>query len=598
MALIETYRPGSEGEDTFVDIDAPALNFGTAGLLEVGRIGAAEQRAFVKFAVPLKPGWDVINAILRITVADFIPGIDVEVPTVAAHRIGQSWKELTTTWNNQPGVSGSALSSVNVSGAGVFTFGVASAVDAWQAGQNNNGFRFAYPGSGDGNRFRFYSFDATDPDTRPSLQITWAAKAPNAPIVLADGFPANESTVLAWTFSHDDPTAQQTAYQVEILQADDATPMFLVPKTTGSTQQVTVPAGTLDNDVEYQWRVRTWGPEDTVGPFSGYDLFTTSARPVATITAPASGETVETSSYDVTWDYTGTLPQAQYRLRLYEAAGNTLVHDSGIVNSILTSETVSDLRDVTSYTVEVEVWSSAGIFNSPIASRNFVVDTVPPATPTVEFIGDTENGVVRIAITNPAPSVVEVATDHNEVWRQGGSDTDWVRIAADVAPNSEYWDPTVAGGIYYGYRVVAHSVVQTTAQVEGNALMDLYGVWLHEAGKPDTVIHLLYDGALGRSEQWTPEVELLRFAGRTGAVAEFGPQVTAEFVDVRVQLASGTEDRAVLKDYARRRTVLCYRDGQQRKVYGVISTLAIQDQAYGGSADFRVDIVDYTETGV
>lgn len=596
MALIETYRPGPEGEDTSVRSSLPALADGGQAGLTVGRLGSEEARAFMKFDVALKPGWDVVNATLQVEVFDWIDSLDPAVFFVQAHRIGSAWDEDSTTWNDQPGVTGAVLSQLDVTGTGTYTFPIADALDAWNAGSPNNGIRLAYAPGGDARWFSFASSDASNPAIRPVIQVTWAAKAPNAPIVEIEGFPANESAVLSWRFSHDDVNAQQTAYAVEILRVSDQVAVLTQAKTTSSAQSITVPPGTLENGVEYQIRVQTWGPDDVQGPWSDYDLFTTAERPTVTILSPISGEVVDTSSYDVDWDYVGASPQAQFRLRLYETGTNVLAYDSGVMVSVLTIRTIPGLKDAQSYRAELEVWNAAGVGVAAPAVVTFTVDTIPPPVPQVEVSVDSESGVVGLEITNPAPGAGEVATDHNEVWRRifGG---EWVTLGSTAA-NSTFSDPTAAGGVTYEYRVVAHSGVGTEAEATTTATLALYGVWLHEPGDPlQTLVHLPYDGALGRMEQWTPDVQLLRFAGRAAAVADFGPQVSADFVDVSVQLPSGEQDRVLLKELAERRRVICYRDGQNRKVYGVITNLSIRDQKYGGSADFRVDRVDHIETG-
>lgn len=596
MAVIETYRPGPEGADTSVVSNDPATNFGTHDFLYAGRILGDEARCFMRFDIPMKPGWVVVNAIMRLEAEDYEESDDPVVIGMQAHRIGASWNEATMTWNNQPPITGAALSTVNIAGTGTITFNVADALDAWNAGARNNGIRLAYPPGGDANFVTFWSSDNDVSAMRPYLQVTWTAAAPNAPIVAADGFPANETAVLSWRFSHDDPTAVQTAFQIEILE--DGDPVFTQSKTTSSAESITLPANTLTNGVEYQWRVKTWGPEDVVGPWSAFDLFTTAERPTVAITSPIGGGTVTTSAHTVTWTYTGVTPQAQYRLRLYELPANALVQDSGIVNSTGTTYSISGLKDNTNYHLELSVWNSAGISNLVDASLNFSVDTVPPATPVITVAADVEAGAVALNITNPAPGIGQVATDHNEVWRRSVGETTWTRIATGVATNSVFQDVSVGAGVEIEYKVIAMSVVDTVAEAIETVTLTLYGVWLHEPADPmGTLVHLYYDG-LNRDEQWAPEVEMMRFAGRGGAVAEFGPQVAIDQVEATVQVANGTEDRETLRQLARKRVVVCYRDGQNRKVYGVITNLGIRDEKYGGTANFRLETVDYIETGV
>lgn len=591
----ETYQPGPEGQDTTVFSALPASTNGTLDYIEVGRINNEEARAFLKFPAIAKPGYTVSTATLEIYVFSRNDPPDVDIENVQVHRIGASWDEARVTWNDQPAVTGAMLSQANVTSTGTWVFSVAAAVQEWQVGGTNNGFRLAFPPGGDSRSFRARSSDYQgNALQRPRLVVTYVVDAPLAPIIDLVAFPANETQVLSWTFKHGDPNVQQTAYEVEIYRASDAEVFVDTGKVVSGSTQYTLPAATLDQDTEYQWRVRTWGPDDVVGPWSGYDLFITEARPTATITSPTVAQVVETSSYLVDWTYSGSSAQASYRVRLYNNGTNDLVHDSGVVTSVLTQYTVPDLQDNTTYRAEVTVTSENGVSNNPAASVTFSVDTVPPPAPQVVMLGQTEYGRVRLTITNPAAGAGQVATASNTVYRRLVGDTVWTDVGT-VALNSTFDDYTVAGGTSYEYKVVAVSVADTEASTTTTGTVDLYGVWIHEPSDPATTLgHFFYDG-LNRDETYAPEVELMRFAGRAGAVAEFGPQDAVDQVECSVQLASGDTDRDRLRALARRRVVICYRDGQQRKVYGVITNLTIRDEKYGGSATFRVERVDYTE---
>lgn len=598
-----TYQPGSEGHDTSVFSAAPAQISGDLDYIEVGRVSGVEARAFLRFDVPVRPGYDILAATLEIYVYSKNDPASVLVPSVECHRIGTAWEEDRTTWNDQPPVTGAALSSADITAVGRWVFPVGAAVVEWQAGGVNNGFRLAFPPGGDARSFRAYSSDyTTDPDLRPRLVVTYGVKPPNAPIIDQGAFPANESQVLSWRFSHDDPNSPQTAYEVEIYRVSDGVVVLDTTKVASSSTQMTLAAGTLVNGVDYQWRVKTWGFGDGEGPFSGFDLFRTEARPSVAITAPAANTVVTTSSTNVTWTYSsGTAPnftdgsaQARYRVRLYATGTNTLAYDSGEVVGSNTSHTVPDLQDVTSYRVEVTTTSQNGVNNNPPAQVNFSVDTVPPPTPQVAALGDTEGGRVLLTITNPGAGTGEVATASNRIYRRLTGTTIWTLVGT-VGVNGTFSDYTIGGGVSVDYRVEAVSTANTTASVTTTVVLTLYGVWLHEPSNPaGTLGHFFYDG-MNRDETYAPEVELMRFAGRGGAVAEFGPQSSIDQVEASVQLASGDTDRERLRALARRRVVVCYRDGQQRKVYGVITNLQIRDEKWGGSATFRLEIVDFVE---
>lgn len=600
-----TYQPdASGGQDATVRSTHPSINYPAEQTLAVHKTGPDEARAFVKFDVPNKAGYNISTATLTLYVSTVNSTVG-DITQCSVYAVGSQWDETTITWNEQPLVSGAQLDAVSIVGVGTVSFNVTLAVQGWANGTvQNNGFRLSYIGVGNGQDWLAYSSDySIDPTRRPKLTVVYTQQAPNAPSVGTGNFPATEDHDLTWTYSHDDPNSLQTAYQVQVQRISDSTIVYDSSKTTSSAESVTLPANTLANDTNYQYRVATWGPNDTAGPWSAYSPFNCAARPLVDITAPISGDVVGTASAVVSWTYSDTTqPQASFNLKLYDVTdGQVLVFDSGTVSGAATQYELTGLASNTEYEVDLVVTNAAGVSNVIDAGTQilFNVVTVPPPSPDVTLYSVGDQGVIRLIILNPAAGSGQLPSSYNEVYRRITNSGDpFERIATNLPLNYQYDDRTVSSGQSYDYEVLTWSADNTYSGTVVTGSVTLYGVWVHDpTDVTGPMMHFFYDGA-GRDEQWIPEVELLRFAGRNLPIAEFGVQTRLDTITANLQLASGDRDRSLLTALARKRTIVHYRDGQGRNTYAVITNLSIRDQKFGGLGTVKFDAVDYTPVGV
>jgi len=426
-------------------------------------------------------------------------------------------------------------------------------------------------------------------------------QAPYAPTNLTpengEVFDASASKTFSWEFQDPDEANNgdvQSAYQLLIKRVSDGTTVYDSGKVASSASSHVLPADTLENGIDYQWQVRTWDSQDVVGEYSSLVSIRTGRPPACSITNPPDGGSYGKGVLTVTWSYSDpeSDPQVQYQAVLKDAELQVL-EDSGILagdNTEYRFETILD--NYSQYTVEVTVWDSTG--QSHTASSTFSTDFVPPTNPVLGITEDDAGAKIILTITNPDNDPGKPATSRNHIYRRetGG---EWVRIAADLPVNSGYDDYTVASGMEYEYKAVAVSVDETTAESSvQSGSVQFTGVWLHDPVDPvGTTHHFLYDG-LECGEDWQPEAEMLRFAGRTLPVIEFGEQAE-ERVRVGLQMLKNSNDWAVLRALARRRSILCYRDGSGRKVFGVILKLPEIDTHYGQEATFEIIAVDYSE---
>lgn len=588
------------GRDVSVYRTSPITNFGDEEFFWVKKVGIDHARAFLWFDVPPKPGYSVSNATLELYVHEVDNPLTRDLLYVEAHRVAESWAEDTASWNEQADVEDAYLDRLDVTAVGWKIWSVTAAVQAWHNGtEANYGIRLSVePGAGDGPRWRARSSEyTTDATLQPKLVVTYVAKAPNTPTLDAHpNYDATQASNYSWDFEHDDPNTVQESYQLQIMRVSDSVVVHDTLQVTSAAESLTLAANTLANGVDYQWRVKTWGPGNTEGPWSTYDAFSTQSAPTAAVTAPATdGATVTTSSYNIQWSFThATETQSAFQVQLYNTGDGSLVSDSGKVASTDTQHLVTSLEDGASLRAEVTVWNISDVASAE-ALRTFTVDTIPPPTPTVTVTNDSVNGRLSVSIDNGTPSGTGESTpDHNDLYRRKSGDVTWDLIAENLAVDATYQDYGVPSGTTFEYRVRAWSTVDTYADGTGSAALSLMGVWLHDpADAAGTSKHFLYDG-LRRTEDWSPVVELFRFAGRPRVVAQFGEMPREELLSVVIQTPdSSTRDEVIA--LAQRKKILLYRDGRGRKYYVVVNSFSLTDDNAGGTVRLSLSVVDYSD---
>jgi hypothetical protein len=121
-------NPGTQtlvaDEDSYVDENAPASNYGNAASLQVqSRQGGRNRRTLVHFPIPAGSLCTVASATLRLWATSASGG-----RTLQAYEAAVPWTEGTVTWLTQPPTTGSP--STTTSAAGWIQFDVTSQVQS------------------------------------------------------------------------------------------------------------------------------------------------------------------------------------------------------------------------------------------------------------------------------------------------------------------------------------------------------------------------------------------------------------------------------------------------------------------------------------
>lgn len=126
------------------------------------------------------------------------------------------------------------------------------------------------------------------------------------------------------------------------------------------------------------------------------------------------------------------------------------------------------------------------------------------------------------------------------------------------------------------------------------ASVALTGIWLHDVADPQGTSLCLARHPF-RGEDWQADVSLMRFAGRTRPVAEFGGLDDGRY---RADIILTTADAqwSLMRSLVRRKGTVCARDSSGRVVFGVIPGLSEQDAVWGGQR-FSIEVIEtaYTE---
>jgi hypothetical protein len=421
---------------------------------------------------------------------------------------------------------------------------------------------------------------------------------PNAPnLANRTNFDATQSAVFSWTYSDPDPSDNQSAYQLQIIDAATGTTVYNTGKVASTTSSHTLPAGTLMNNKQYQWRVKTWDSSDTEGPYSSLATFYTSAKPTVTITSPVTdGSTVDTSILTVEWSMSDpeSKGQSAYQVKITDNADVVLWDSGKVTDANARSRTLGyTLANNTSYKVKVTVWDADGVASTEMV-RTFTTSFTPPATPTITLTGDSASGKISVTITNPTPAAGEPTVTSNDLYRRKSGETAWTRIATGIPVNGSYNDYAVASGVTYEYKVTAYGDNTTMADsVVASSNVMLTGVWLHDVQDPEGTVHQ-FKLVSDRSENWQPTAAMMQFAGRRLPVAEYD-DTEQRTISVKLTVLKNSGDREALEELIRSKNTLCYRDGRGRKMFCHAFQLPVDDEVYGNTVNLTFEEVSYSE---
>ncbi|WP_435233060.1 hypothetical protein [Micromonospora aurantiaca (nom. illeg.)] len=229
---------------------------------------------------------------------------------------------------------------------------------------------------------------------------------------------------LRWTFDDPDTADTQSAWAISrqigtgalaYLRASDSTWQAAEVKNVGATPARTLPGffWGLTSDPNHSYRVKVWDSTDAASVYSAALVVVPSGKVNPTVTSPTPSQVITQDSVTVTWT---AAEQTAWRVRLKILAET--VYDSGWRAGTDTSHTPDlALGDGFNYGAVVETRNAEGL-GSDEQQVIFSVDFVEPATATVTLTPLPQQGIIRAAITNPAPVGAQPAVARQELYRR------------------------------------------------------------------------------------------------------------------------------------------------------------------------------------
>lgn len=242
-----------------------------------------------------------------------------------------------------------------------------------------------------------------------SITITTADTAPNAPTLtlpVNNGFADVNNVVLGWTFS--DPDAGDTQSSADIryrVQGSTVwTTLMGVVTGTASTYQLTG----LIPGVTYEWEVRTYDAQGTVGAYSSSFFFTPKVSLFVSILTPTAGQPVTNLA---TTPFTFTLQRDMNGVVARRVGDNNgqpdltnIIETQSLGSSAITSVTFTNA----SHNDGPEHWQiQVKAFNNQLVSQFFDVFVVMSV--------DSPSAPKVTATAQPSPAAIQVVASFEEL---------------------------------------------------------------------------------------------------------------------------------------------------------------------------------------
>lgn len=408
--------------------------------------------------------------------------------TVEVREVTSNWDQTTATWNNQPTISSSAISSKRVSNIGWYSFDITSLVRDWKNGTKPN-YGVALLTQELGTSIEFYSSEATS--LKPYLSVT-SNVVPSAPTVTAPngGETWNAQHTITWNPATDTETAQnQLKYQIQLTTDNGATWKDIVALTAAGATSYTYDFTNEPETSTAKIRIRaydgtSYGPwDESNGVFT---IRHNQAPTVPTNLSPSGGTPKDRASViRLSWKHNDSNgdPQAKFDLQWRLQGSQTWNTVSQVTpNQYWDAPANTFPRGTIEW--QVRTYDQAGL-SSPYSNIQTFFAGDKPANPTII---DPANGAI-VPVANPTvqwSSVGQTAyhvkvldVNNNLLWELQANSTNKAQtILYALQNNTDYkiqlaiknadgiWSDFVTVNIHVSYTPPAVPVV-TTAKGEG-----------------------------------------------------------------------------------------------------------------------------------
>lgn len=301
MSLVSLIK---NANDTYVAENTPNTPYGASKKLFLGTSAGTTRYAYIYFALPIHRGANVLSAKLRLyNTASWSGSV-----TMTAQRTSAKWSSTRLTWNNRPGVTGTAH-QLTKSGAAANTKWEIDVMSSIQAIANGGTAWYGFRIDASGTAYRKSIWAANSNGSyRPQLEVTWSDK-PDAPVKL---FPQDGQAVDKGQpyldFDFNDPIGDGTmnACQVQVHTSDvwtapayDSGTVFTAESQL-DLSRTDLPGGifgSLAEDAVRWWRVRVQDGSGNWSAWSRGENFVKKAMGTLTLLNPGTDGAVQRTNF-------------------------------------------------------------------------------------------------------------------------------------------------------------------------------------------------------------------------------------------------------------------------------------------------------------
>lgn len=270
-----------------------------------------------------------------------------------------------------------------------------------------------------------------------------------------------------WVYSDPDIDDLQSKYDFGLFDYSLGTEA--ITTVTSSAASHTIPAGTLADGGAYQWRVRTYDSDGTVGAWASALILFAGHPPAApTITSPASGSTLVAPFNPVTITSPVTWQAFQIRRVGDDGTGSPdtskIYSDTGAVSDIGSSITAAVNFPVTGRDEHLQARVLVDDLWSDWADALYHVIYTAPPNPTGTATANPDSASITVTYTTPAPvGGGQPAAASADIYLSTDNGATSQRIATGLPPSGSWTFWTPASDVNYDFRVVAVAANGATA---------------------------------------------------------------------------------------------------------------------------------------
>ncbi|QKY80318.1 minor tail protein [Microbacterium phage Mercedes] len=416
--------------------------------------------------------------------------------------------------------------------------------------------------------------------------------APNKPTLPAMPAFADRALALDFEWVHNSvDTTPQKAYEFAY-STNGGTNWTSTGKINSAVMKRTMPANAYASGTALTTRVRTWGSATTGGsdgtgasPWSDLRTVTYKTAPVATITSPATGGTINDATVRVTLGFTQAEGATFVKAQLELSQGGTLLEtlESTILAGIALN---TQAQNGLSYTVRARVQDSNGLWSSWKTSTFNVTYLAPvPAGVVVSFLPD--SGYGQVDLTIPAPASGQSAAATVTVTRKISGVEEVLVANYPVSASLSFLDtlPTTHGVNTYTVTTTSALGAKTTV-VKDLVTEECRRAYLSKGASYTAVV--VFGGNLAVDQSLSVASSTVEAAGRTKPIGLYGVETA-----VQLKVKSFIHPREGFSSVEQIRTMLltpgkaCYRDPSGRRIFGTVK---------GSLAQKRTDQADLAFT--